>query len=115
MKLSSVLKGMKPRVSGNIQAKEVFNEEEKKNNIGKMKEKIEDKKKEEAKKKKFENQAHQIKVSERLKNELNALKTITKTKYDYEILELLVDSFNKNELTPPQRRKFRAMTEDDFF
>ncbi|EXL18956.1 hypothetical protein X844_0027 [Listeria monocytogenes Lm_1823] len=45
------------------------------------------------------------------KEELQALKTITKTKFDYEIIDLLIDTYVNNELAPEQRRKFKAMTE----
>ncbi len=44
--------------------------------------------------------------------ELNALKSITKTKFDYEIIELLIDSYTQH-LTPMQRRKFKTMTMSD--
>lgn len=110
----SVLKGMKPRVSGNIQSKETFDiKEEKRSNVAAIKESIEKNTKKD-KKSKYENQTHQIKVSAKLKEEINALKNITKTKFDYEILELLIDSYNKNELNPTQRRKFKTLTDDEF-
>lgn len=110
----SVLKGMKPRISGNIKAEESFeNKVEKKSNVSSIKESINDSNRSD-KKIKYDNQAYQMKVSAKLKEEINALKNITKTKFDYEILELLIDSYNKNELTPTQRRKFKALTDDDF-
>mgnify|MGYP003430300574 CR=1 FL=1 len=63
-------------------------------------------------KKEFKNQQQQIKVSASIKEELNALKSITKTKFDYEIIELLIDSYTQH-LTPMQRRKFKTMTMSD--
>ncbi|HEM1209565.1 TPA: hypothetical protein U0W19_002934, partial [Listeria monocytogenes] len=59
----------------------------------------------------FKNQAGTIKTSMQTKEELQALKTITKTKFDYEIIDLLIDTYVNNELAPEQRRKFKAMTE----
>ncbi|HBI6123877.1 TPA: hypothetical protein K8E90_003041, partial [Listeria monocytogenes] len=59
---------------------------------------------------KFKNQAGTIKTSLQTKEELQALKTITKTKFDYEIIDLLIDTYVNNELAPEQRRKFKAMT-----
>ena len=63
-------------------------------------------------KKEYKNQQQQIKVSASIKEELNALKSITKTKFDYEIIELLIDSYTQH-LTPMQRRKFKTMTMSD--
>ena len=67
---------------------------------------------ERSQKKEFKNQQQQIKVSASIKEELNALKSITKTKFDYEIIELLIDSYTQH-LTPMQRRKFKTMTMSD--
>lgn len=107
--MSSVLKGMAPRKQGNIESQTQYNPEEDKKNLEIVEESTE-----EDKKKKYTNQTHQIKISEQIKEEINALKNITKTKFDYEVLELLIDSYNKNEFTPTERRKFRALTSDEF-
>lgn len=102
--MSSVLKGMKPRESGNIPTKETYNSNEP----------LKATKKEKHAETKYQNQSHQIKISAQLKEEINALKAITNTKFDYEVLSLLIDSYNKNEFDPTQRRRFRALTSDDF-
>lgn len=107
--MSSVLKGMSPRKQGNIESQTQYNPEEDKKKLEIVEENTE-----EDKKKKYANQTHQIKISEQLKEEINALKNITKTKFDYEVLELLIDSYNKNEFTSTERRKFRALTNDEF-
>ena len=98
---NSVLKGMSPRVQGNIPAKEQFSLNDSRENKKSNKEK-------------FVNQKSQIKISESIKTELAALKAINKTKFDYEVIELLIDSYVQNSLTSTQKRKFKALTSDDF-
>lgn len=105
--MSSVLKGLKPRVPGNIKAEETFKELKKESSAAKSQG-------EQKKKTTFENQAHQIKLSEQLKSELNAVKAITKMKYDYEVIEMMIDTYVKEAMTPPQRRRFNLLTKDDF-
>ncbi|EAC6401920.1 hypothetical protein D4900_15935, partial [Listeria monocytogenes] len=96
------------RIPGNFQPSQAYNEKE---NSTKEKE-ISDKKAEaeKIKNQKFKNQEGTIKTSIQTKEELQALKNITKTKFDYEIIDLLIDTYVNNELTPEQRRKFKAMT-----
>ncbi|MCK8606427.1 hypothetical protein LNP18_09975 [Leuconostoc citreum] len=117
---NSVLKGMNPRVQGNIPAKEQFslndNREKKvtpetQSPVRKTITKVKDTK---STKEKFVNQKSQIKISESIKTELDTLKAINKTKFDYEIIELLIDSYVQNSLTSTQKRKFKALTSDDF-
>lgn len=86
------------RKQGNIVPKESFSESKE----SKM----------ERKKKEFKNQKGSIKVPESTKVELDALKNITKTKFDYEILQLLIDSFVVN-LEPSKAKRFRQLTEDE--
>lgn len=57
----------------------------------------------------YANQKAQIKLSEGLKNECNAIKQIFKKKYDYEVLELLIDSFVESEMTPSQKKTFKTL------
>jgi hypothetical protein len=61
--------------------------------------------------KKFKNQGSQIKMSDGLKEEFNALKQIRKIKFDYDMLGLLIDHYTKD-LTPTEKRKFKTLTED---
>ena len=117
---NGVLKGMNPRLQGNIPAKEQFSLSETKPKNTKDEKKIDtkqpEKQNEESTKtnnKKFVNQQAQIKLSETIKNELDALKIINKAKYDYEIVELLIDTYVQNSLTATQKRKFKALTSDD--
>lgn len=113
---------MNPRFQGNIPAKEQFalndnmpkeqstetiSKQEKTSNISNNKDK-------KPHKEKFVNQKSQIKVSESIKAELDALRVINKTKFDYEIVDLLIDSYVQNSLTATQKRKFKALTSDDF-
>lgn len=57
---------------------------------------------------KFKNQKKSIKVSIETKNQLDVLKQIESMKYDYEIIQLLLDSF-VNELQPDQRDMYETM------
>ncbi|MBJ8113696.1 hypothetical protein JDS99_29650 [Bacillus cereus group sp. N6] len=62
-------------------------------------------------KKVFKNQQGSIKISNQSKEELEALMKITNTKYNYEIIDLLIDWYVEKELTPAQRKKFKLLTE----
>lgn len=61
--------------------------------------------------KKFKNQAAQIKLSEGLKNEFNAIKQIKKSQFDYQTLELLIDHYVQD-MNATDKKKFKALTED---
>lgn len=61
--------------------------------------------------KKFKNQGAQIKMSDGLKEEFNALKQIRKVKFDYDMLGMLIDDYVKD-LSPAEKRKFKTLTED---
>lgn len=61
--------------------------------------------------KKFKNQGSQIKMSDGLKEEFNALKTIRKIKFDYDMLGILIDYYVRD-LSPSEKRKFKTLTED---
>ncbi|SCA96773.1 Uncharacterized protein BWINRA5_00088 [Bacillus mycoides] len=62
-------------------------------------------------KKKFKNQQGSIKISNQSKEELEVLMKLTNTKFNYEIIDLLIDRYVENELTPDQKRKFKLLTE----
>ncbi|MGU3372620.1 hypothetical protein [Bacillus mycoides] len=62
-------------------------------------------------KKKFKNQQGSIKISNQSKEELEVLMKLTNTKFTYEIIDLLIDRYIENELTPEQKRKFKLLTE----
>ncbi|MBK1997119.1 hypothetical protein JI640_14520 [Listeria ivanovii subsp. londoniensis] len=96
------------RVPGNFQPSQAYNEKD-----NSTKKELSNKKgaAEKVRNQKFKNQEGTIKTSIQTKEELQALKNITKTKFDYEIIDLLIDTYVNNELTPEQRRKFKAMTE----
>lgn len=63
------------------------------------------------KKSEFKNQKGSIKVPMSTKSELAALKDITKTKTDYEIIQMLIDSYIPNLDTAKQKR-FRLLIEE---
>lgn len=119
--MSGVLRGINQRTKGNIESETKFDInslENKKNSVDQMSEKKEvkndDSKKSNNKKasnNKKGNQYAQIKISKALKNELEAIKIIEKTKFDYELLQLLVDSYVRNELSPSNRKKFKLLVE----
>lgn len=62
-------------------------------------------------KKKFKNQQGSIKISNQSKEELEVLMKLTNTKFAYEIIDLLIDRYVENELTPELKRKFKLLTE----
>lgn len=108
MEKNSVLKGMQPRTPGNIVPDKAYTDQEGSNKVSKVKTS-----KDTSDKKVFKNQQYQVKISDSIKEELNALKVITKTRFDYEIIELLIDSYVRNEFTAASKRKFKAMTTDE--
>lgn len=63
------------------------------------------------KKKEFKNQKSSIKAPLSTKKELDALKDITKTKFDYEILQLLIDSYVRD-LEPSKAKRFRLLVDE---
>lgn len=80
--------------------------------IEKTKVKIQEQEPKKTKEKKaFKNQQGSIKISNQSKEELEALMKITNTKYNYEIIDLLIDWYVEKELTPAQRKKFKLLTE----
>ena len=60
----------------------------------------------------FKNQKGSIKVPLSTKSELNALKDITKTKTDYETIQMLIDSFVPT-LDSSKQKRFRLLTEEE--
>ncbi|HDR4845319.1 TPA: hypothetical protein QCR58_005067 [Bacillus cereus] len=61
-------------------------------------------------KKNFKNQQGSIKISSQSKEQLEALNKLTNTKYAHEIIDLLIKSYVKNELTSEQKGKFELLT-----
>ncbi|PGT36473.1 hypothetical protein COC97_23225 [Bacillus anthracis] len=61
-------------------------------------------------KKNFKNQQGSIKISSQSKEQLEALNKLTNTKYAHEIIDLLIKSYVKNELTLEQKGKFELLT-----
>lgn len=116
--MSGVLRGLDKRTKGNIESEQKFdinNIENKKSNNELVKEYQDSEEDIEVKKKsktiRKGNQYAQVKISKSMKNELDALKTIEKTKFDYEILQLLIDSYVRNELSTANRKKFKLLVE----
>lgn len=68
-------------------------------------------KKQELKRKEFKNQKGSIKVPLSTKKEINALKDITKTKTDYEMIQTLID-FYTAELDTSKQKRFRLLIEE---
>lgn len=115
--MSSVLRGLDKRTKGNIESEQKFdiNKIEEQNFDDKISEFDSDNKDIDVEKKtktiRKGNQYAQVKISKSMKNELDALKTIEKTKFDYEILQLLIDSYVRNELSTANRKKFKLLVE----
>ena len=86
------------RTQGNIEPKKAFVE----THESKM----------ERKKTEFRNQQGSIKVPLSTKRELDALKDITKTKFDYEIIQMLIDSYVHN-LETSKSKRFKLLTDDE--
>ncbi|MFT8812025.1 MAG: hypothetical protein ABF855_11090 [Liquorilactobacillus satsumensis] len=57
---------------------------------------------------KFKNQKKSIKISTETKTQLDILKEIESMKFDYEIIQLLLDSY-VNELNPEERSIYETM------
>ena len=62
-------------------------------------------------KKKFKNQQGSIKIPKQSKEELEALMKITNTKFTHEIIDLLINHYVDNKLTPEQQSKFKILTD----
>ncbi|VXC69434.1 conserved hypothetical protein [Bacillus mycoides] len=62
-------------------------------------------------KKKYKNQQGSIKIPNQSKEELEALMKITNTKFTHEIIDLLINHYVENGLTPEQNRKFKLLTD----
>lgn len=60
----------------------------------------------------FKNQKGSIKVPLSTKGELSALKDITKTKTDYEMIQMLIDSFVPT-MDSAKQKRFRILTEEE--
>lgn len=56
------------------------------------------------------NQQAQLKISQALKDEIIAIKALTSTKYEYEVIQLLIDQYKKT-LTPEDIKKLRLISE----
>lgn len=67
--------------------------------------------KQELKRKEFKNQKGSIKVPLSTKKEIHALKDITKTKTDYEMIQTLID-FYTAELDTSKQKRFRLLIEE---
>lgn len=59
----------------------------------------------------FKNQQASIKIPKQSKEELEALMKITNTKFTHEIIDLLINHYVDNGLTPEQQRKFKILTD----
>lgn len=95
---------------GNFEPQKSYNEDASSNNIkSNISSNQKVKKKNETKD--FKNQQASLKISSRSKEELEALMKITNTKFTYEIIDLLIDRYVENELTPQEKRRFKALTD----
>lgn len=56
------------------------------------------------------NQKAQLKISKSLKNEILGIKALTGTKYEYEVIQLLIDTYKKT-LSPEEIKKLRLINE----
>ena len=59
----------------------------------------------------FKNQDATIKLSRATKEELELLMKIKNTKFSYEMIEMLIDSYVANELSNDEQRSFRTLKE----
>lgn len=59
----------------------------------------------------FKNQDATIKVSRATKEELELLMKIKNTKFTYEMIEMMIDSYVANELSNDEQRSFRTLKE----
>ncbi|AJI08659.1 hypothetical protein [Bacillus cereus] len=62
-------------------------------------------------KKQFKNQQGSIKIPKQSKEELEALMKITNTKFTHEIIDLLINHYVDNKLTPEEQSKFKILTD----
>lgn len=62
-------------------------------------------------KSKFKNQDATIKLSRSTKEEIELLMKLKDTKFVYEMIETMIDSYVANELTNDEQRSFRALKE----
>jgi len=89
------------KVTGAVPAKDTFNENDfKRNEIP-----IEVKK---IKKTNNGNQKVSIKINSDIKNDIDTIKMLQKIKFDYETIQLLVDTY-KNSLSTEDRRRFNTL------
>lgn len=86
------------RKQGNIVPEQTFNDN---SNDRIAKKKIE-----------FKNQQGSIKVPKSTKRELSALKDISKTKTDYEMIQMLIDSYVPT-MDASKQKRFRLLTEEE--
>ncbi|MCL0319402.1 hypothetical protein [Apilactobacillus xinyiensis] len=61
-------------------------------------------------KSKFDNQKANLKVSQKTKQELDLLMNLTQNKFTYEMVESMIDSYVKNELSTDQQRAFKTLS-----
>lgn len=59
----------------------------------------------------FKNQDATIKLSRATKDELELLMKIKNTKFTYEMIEMMIDSYVANELSNDEQRSFRTLKE----
>lgn len=85
------------RKSGNFEPRIPYEEEE-------------STKKERGSKSKFPNQTASLKIPQSTKNELFALRTLTQTKFDYEMIQTLIDQY-VNRLDTAEYKKFKLLLE----
>lgn len=89
------------KVNGAVPAKDTFNENEfKKNEIPAEVNK--------PKKVSNGNQKVSIKINRDIKNDIDTIKMMQKIKFDYETLQLLVDTY-KNSLSTEDRRRYNSL------
>lgn len=60
---------------------------------------------------KFTNQQSSLKISAQSKLEIETLMKITNTKFNYEMLDSLIDFYVSEKLTVQERKKFKVFTE----
>ena len=93
------------RTSGNFIPEEAYKPEQKKSF-----EQNKNESKKQLKSNERKNQQAQFKISQNLKDELIGIKVLTNSKYDYEVIQLLIDSYKKT-LSPEDTKKLRLITE----
>lgn len=65
----------------------------------------------ESKQRKFKNQDATIKLSRSTKEEIELLMKLKDTKFTYEMIETMIDSYVSHELTTDEQRSFRTLKE----